>query len=349
MRKLASIQEVKEILPIKSADSIESAKILGWNVVIRKIDNFKAGDLVVYIEIDSVLPEREEFEFLRERKFKIKTIKLRGIVSQGIAFPLSILPKDSIGSIKIGDDVTEILGVIKYEPPIPEELWGVIKGDFPSFISKTDETRIQTVPNILKKHKGELFYMSEKMEGDSFTFYAKDDVFGVCTRGREWCDAEKNMGWRLARKYNLEEILLNCGFNVAIQGEGLGLKIQRNIYKLEDNIIMFFNVFDIDNFEYFNFKKFKEFTNKYKLPIIPILNDNFILDHSVDELVAISEGKSVLNKETEREGIVIRSLEEKFDEELGRLSFKVHSPKYLLKTQWKRKKKKTRDNNESKR
>ena len=112
MRKLVSIQEIKDIKPIENADKIEVVKVLGWNVVVKK-DEFKIGDKIVYAEIDSLFPEKEEFEFLRDRHFRIRTIRLRGQVSQGICFPMDILPE---GNYEIGDDVTKILGVTKYEP-----------------------------------------------------------------------------------------------------------------------------------------------------------------------------------------------------------------------------------------
>lgn len=159
MRKLVSIQEIKDVKPIENADKIEVVKILGWAVVVKK-GEFKVGDKVVYAEIDSLFPEKEEFEFLRDRGFRIRTIRLRGQVSQGICFPIDILPE---GEYEIGDDVTEILGVTKYEPPIPACLSGRAKGTFPSFIEKTDETRVQVLQDRLTKFKGVKCVYSEKL------------------------------------------------------------------------------------------------------------------------------------------------------------------------------------------
>jgi RNA ligase (TIGR02306 family) len=92
MRKLASIQKIVDIRPIDGADKIEVAQVLGWEVVVAKKDEFKVGDLVIYIEIDSIVPDKSEFDFLRDRKFRVRTIKLRKQVSQGLILPLSILP-----------------------------------------------------------------------------------------------------------------------------------------------------------------------------------------------------------------------------------------------------------------
>src|SRR5436190_15098726 len=155
MRKLASTQTVNAAEPIPNADAIERIRVLGWWVVVKK-GEFRPGDKVVYCEIDCLLPERPEFEFLRPSSFKpartdpdtgtalpagfrIKTIKLRGQVSQGICFPLSILPPGT--PTDEGADVTDALGVRKWEPPAPAGMGGRVKGGFPGFLPKTDETR----------------------------------------------------------------------------------------------------------------------------------------------------------------------------------------------------------------
>lgn len=161
MRKLASIQKVIKVEPIPDADAIEMIQVLGWELVSKK-GEFLPGQLCVYCEIDSFLPIAPEFEFLRKscyRKmadgtegFRIKTVRLRSQLSQGIAFPMSILPE---GNYQEGDDVTDILNIVKYEPPIPACLDGIKKGDFPSFIPKSDETRCIAKNTIIKTDKGE--------------------------------------------------------------------------------------------------------------------------------------------------------------------------------------------------
>ena len=126
MNNLATIQKIREILPHNNADALEIAKVLGWNVVVKK-GEFEAGDLCVYICIDSVVPETPEFEFLRNKHFRIKPIRLRGQESAGICFPLSILT--NVRSVEtppsIGEDVTDILKVVHYEKPVSAELAGV--------------------------------------------------------------------------------------------------------------------------------------------------------------------------------------------------------------------------------
>lgn len=150
MRKLASIQKIKDVQPIQGADTIEVASVLGWKVVVKK-GEFQVGNLMVYCEIDSILPEKPEFEFLRNKNFRIRTIRLRGQVSQGICFPLSVLPTNF--EIEEGKECTEVLEIIKYEPPIPASLSGIVKGTFPSFIPKTDETRVQVLQELLQGNR----------------------------------------------------------------------------------------------------------------------------------------------------------------------------------------------------
>lgn len=112
-RALAHVEQIVDIQPIEGADKIEVATVLGWKVVISKADNFKVGDKVVYIEIDSKVPDRPEFEFLRDRKFRVRTIRLRGQYSQGLIVPLSILGN---GNYEVGQDVTKKLGITYYVP-----------------------------------------------------------------------------------------------------------------------------------------------------------------------------------------------------------------------------------------
>ncbi|HLZ86596.1 MAG TPA: hypothetical protein VKQ52_05135, partial [Puia sp.] len=116
MRKLASIQMIRSLEAIEGADAIEKATVMGWQLVVKK-GEFRVGDLCIYCEIDSMMPDRPEFEFLRPRGMRIKTIRLRGQVSQGICLPISILPAGTV--LEENTDCTDILGITKYAPPMP--------------------------------------------------------------------------------------------------------------------------------------------------------------------------------------------------------------------------------------
>jgi RNA ligase (TIGR02306 family) len=341
MRKLATIQKIQSLSPIPDADAIEVAQVLGWKVVVKK-GEFQVGDLVVYMEIDSLLPEKPEFEFLRKNKFRIRTIKLRGQISQGICFPLDILPietkwhieemeKARIANIHgadgvIGMDVTDILGVEKYEPPIPAELSGKVKGAFPSFLIKTDEERIQTLPDVPIKYNNKGFIATEKLDGSSCSFYWRNGEFGVCGRNWEYSEDSKNSMWKFARQNKIEEKMGGLKRNLALQGEIIGEGIQKNKYKIKGQTVRFFNIFDIDKYEYLSYEEMLDILDVLNLESVPII-ETYIMPDSIDEILEYAVGKSVLNPQTEREGIVFVRYE---PNELGRVSFKAISNKFLL-------------------
>lgn len=336
MRKLASIQKIKALELIEGADAIEKATVLGWQLVVQK-GQFNVGDMVVYCEIDSVMPDKPEFEFLKSRGMRIKTIRLRGQISQGICFPLSILPNDFL--VVEDADCTDVLGITKYEPVIPACLRGVKKGRFPSFIPKTDETRVQVLQKVLDKYKGEKCYVTEKLDGSSATFYIKDGEFGVCSRNLELLEDAENSFWKVAKEMDIEAKLRSIGKNIAIQGELIGEGIQGNKLKLKGHTVKFFNAFDIDKFEYLNFFDFNELiVGKLELPIVPIVSLDYELENDIDAIIKMATIKSQLLQDVWAEGIVIRPYKEKIDLLLsnenfnnGRVSFKAINPEFLLK------------------
>jgi RNA ligase (TIGR02306 family) len=327
MRQLASIQKIKSLEPIENADVIEKATVLGWQLVTKKGD-FAVGDLCVYCEVDSLLPEKPEFAFLKPKNMRIRTVRLRGQISQGICFPLSVLPAGT--PVEEGLDVTAVLGVEKYEPPIPASLAGLVKGAFPSFIPKTDETRVQVLQELLDKYAGELCYVTEKLDGSSVTYYLKDNEFGICSRNLELLETPENSLWKVARMLDIENKLRSLGGNFALQGELFGEGIQGNKYNQRGQTAYFFNVFNIDTHAYVNFADFQEMLTKLALPMVPVLNTAFRLSNNIPALVELSKMRSTLNPVVWAEGIVIRPLTEKQDK-IGRVSFKAINPEFLLK------------------
>jgi hypothetical protein len=357
-RKLASIRRISDIQEIPGADLIELALVDGWKVVVAKEVGHKVNDLVVYCEIDSFLPIKEEFEFLRKSSFKkmgdeegfrLRTVKLRGQVSQGLILPLSVLfegygyrvsetllnenvalepnrtvisPSDMIELVP-GTDVTEKLGIVKYEPPIPTELAGKVKGLFPSFIRKTDEERIQNLASEYDEMKKHTYYVTEKLDGSSATFYFNNGEFGVCSRNLELLETEGNTFWKVARELDLENKLRENGMNLSIQGELIGESVQGNPYKIKGQTVRFFNLFDIDLQEYHSLSTFQSLITDLELETVPVLNTHLHLPETIDELLLMADDKSELNPNFDREGLVIRSLDRK-------ISFKVISNKFLL-------------------
>lgn len=336
-RNLASIRKITNITPIDGADKIELATIDSWKVVVDKDSNHKSGDMVIYCEIDSFLPIKEEFEFLRKSSYKkmsdgtegfrLKTIKLRGQVSQGLILPMSVVEYTNV-QFEVGMDVTNLLGITKYEPPIPAELTGKVKGLFPSFLRKTDEERVQNLTKEYEQYKslGRKFYVTEKLDGSSATFYFRNGVFGVCSRNLELLETEGNTFWRVARELKLEEWLGTLENNVCLQGELVGESVQGNPYKIKGQTVRFFNGFNVDTQENIPFLEFVELIQKMNLTTVPILDYDFTLPETVENMLEYADKKSELNSNLDREGIVVRSYDRT-------ISFKVISNKFLLKSE----------------
>lgn len=331
-RKLASIKKIEEIKPIEGADKICTYRVGGWWVV-DSVNKYNVGDLVVYYEIDSFLPIKPEFEFLRKNSFKkmpngdegfrLKSIKLRGQLSQGL---LTKIP-ESISSPKEGDDLTEILGIIKYEPPISAQLAGVVKGLFPSFIPKTDEIRVQNFESDTGLNVcGSTVYITEKLDGTSFTCYFNNGEFGVCSRNLELKETEGNTHWLVTNKMKLREKLSALGRNIALQGELVGPGVQKNMYRFNDQRVYFFTAYDIDTRHRFNFEELKDLLSSLELEMVPVLEDKFVLpsENLVEKMLVYADNKSFFNSNVDREGVVIRGLDKEF-------SFKAISNTFLLK------------------
>lgn len=354
IRKLASIKTITDILPIEGKDRIVLAIIDGWQVIVRK-DEYQIGDKTIFVEIDSVLPEKPEFEFLRSKKFRIRTMKMGGILSQGICFPLSLLPKDK--EYEVDENVTNLLQITKYEPnadnrdivdnknskfkhPIFQFLFKFSifrkiflpkkqnKG-FPEFISKTDETRIQNIPNILR-NKDIKYIAREKVDGQSGTFFLKrvkgkkKFEFGVCSRNLRLWNEDNSSYWTVANKYKIKSVLENLiGDNdfVAIQGECIAPNVQGNKYKVTEPDLYAFNL--IYPSGKVDCLKGEKILSKYNIKWCPLIDVNLILPDSVNELLDYATGTSKLHN-TLREGLVLRNYEKN-------LSFKVVSPEFLIK------------------
>jgi len=330
-RKLASVVIVDDVAPIPGADMIEVATVIGWKLVIKK-GAFAPGDAAIYCEIDAFLPVTPDFEFLRKssyRKlgdtegFRLKTMKLRGQISQGLLLPVNLLASNTYVQ---GEDVAARLGITKYEAPIPAALAGMMKGGFPSFIPKTDEERIPNLSDQYDSFRHQLCYVTEKLDGSSVTYYYHQGEFGVCSRNLELLETADNTLWKVARQLNIAGKLALTGRHLALQGELIGEGIQGNPYGLHGQTIRFFNAYNIDTGEYLSMPDFLELMQHTGLQHVPVLDMAFQLPETIDQLLVMAEGMSVLSPDhslTAREGLVIRSADR-------RISFKVISNQFLL-------------------
>lgn len=320
-RNLVTIRTIDEVLPHPNADRLEIVKIGGWQCVSGK-GNFKSGDKAVYLEIDSFVPvDREPFKFLEKNAItwngkvgaRIKTIRLRGELSQGLLLPTKDLfstlhPKSEIDGVSI--DYSEMFGVEKWEMVIPAQLSGKVKGSFPSFIPKTDQERIQNLWNEVKGNKpvqeyvhpetgvvyspkpknnispDDVYEVTLKLDGSSMTTYYKDGVFGVCSRNLELKDENselkneswktiQNSFWQAARKYDIEAKLRDFGFNIALQGELIGPGIQGNNEELEEIEFRVYDIWLIDEQEYASAEYRRNLCVSLGIPNVPTIQMAF--------------------------------------------------------------------------
>ena len=359
MRSLASIKRIKALHPIEGKDRIVLAEVDGWTVIVQKSD-YNEGDLCVYVEIDSVLPEKPEFEFLRSKDFRIRTMKMAGCISQGICFPLSILPD---GTYNEGDDVTDIIGVKKWERKDATDVnedavraatkakypkWLMRhkwfrqlvykRGDhrqskaFPDFISKTDETRIQNVPFYLDSD--DEWTVTEKIDGQSGTFalvrrkrlFRTRYEYIVCSRNLRLFTRDSSSYWAVSDKYEIEKNLrafLDRNPEVewvAVQGECISPKVQGNKYKVSEPDLFVFNLV-LPKGRVPSIAA-SEVIGDMGMKFVPILGV-MRLPKTVPEMLELAHGPSALGN-TIREGLVCRSMD-------GKQSFKAVDPLFLIK------------------
>lgn len=317
-RKLVTLRKVAEIHPIEGADLIQLARVDGWQCVIKK-GEFQAGDLGAYFEIDSYLPIRPEFEFLRKSSYKklpdgregfrLRTVKLRGCLSQGLLLPPASLALDP-AAFDPEADLAEALGVVLYEPPIPASLSGEVKGLFPSFVPKTDEERIQNLSEYFEQY-GELdFEATMKLDGSSMTVYFNNGEFGVCSRNLELRETPRSLHWQLARRGGLQEKLAALGRNLALQGEVMGEGIQGNKERLKGQDFFLFNIYDIDRLAYLLPRERRELAAELGVRHVPLIDPAVRILHpevcrGIDGVLEYAQGES-LNGPV-REGVVFKS------------------------------------------
>ena len=362
-RKLATIRPISSISPIEGADFIELVRIDGWQCVSKK-GEFQVGSPCVYFEVDSFLPIEPRYEFLRKssyRKFldklegrrnegfRLKTAKFRKQLSQGLALSLDafkgskkfkVTEEGFLSHIDgktygVGSDVSELLNVEKYEPPVPASLAGQIKGMFPAFVKKTDEERIQNLPDYFDTYKDQDFECSEKLDGSSMTVYLNDGDFGVCSRNLDLLEDNKNTFWKLTGTLELKVLLNEIGRNLALQGEAVGESIQKNPLKIKGQRLYLFNIWDIDQRTYLPSEQRLEifdFLSK-RVPIkhVPLIAEKIKIFEKYSEMTQLLDfatGISLVNSKVYREGVVFKASEAT---SVGVISFKAISNKYLLK------------------
>lgn len=364
-RKLVTVRKINALTEIPGADLISLSTIDGWQVIVKKTE-FSVGDACLFFEIDSFLPLEPRYAFLKKTTkfdgkegYRLKSMKMRSCLSQGLALPLSLFPE--ITDPKEDFDYSEKLGVIKYDNEIqaysgkPGLKSGKARGNFPSFIPKTDQPRIQNLTTYFSTLVDEEFEETLKLDGSSMTCYKvsynpsrwdkfksffgfkyPESHFGVCSRTLELkrtANASQtfdNQGkesiydqsdfWSTAIKYNIES-KLPAGY--AVQGELIGPKIQANHEKVIELQYYVFDVFNIKTGSYLLPQERREFCALHDIPHVPVVNTSFKpLQLGLDNLLKHVEGQS-MNPGTISEGRVYKHISKP-------ITFKAISNKYLL-------------------
>lgn len=333
-RKLVTLRQISGVTPITGADKIECAHVDGWACVVKK-GEFNVGDTGVYFEVDSFLPASDpRFSFLGTpttfegtEGYRLRTIRLRGQISQGLLLPLADFP-DIIGTSS--DDLADALHVVKWEPAIPADLGGAVIGPFPNYIPKSDQERIQnlSVEQIANEITGHKFEITVKLDGTSMTVFRNNDEVGVCGRNWRFKPTTDNTLNNVAKRDRLLEALVSADRNIALQGELIGPGIQGNNEKLAQPEFYVYNIFDIDEQRWFTPRERHDMIDEFELlgfiiNHVPVVEYRVIGNTSVQEFIDEAEGPS-LNIDSKREGLVYKRMD-------GQFQFKVVSNSYLLK------------------
>jgi RNA ligase (TIGR02306 family) len=340
-RRLATIEAVTEIAAIPDADAIVRARIRGWDVVV-KLGEFQPGDLCVYFEVDSLLDVADpRFEFLAPRGVRtdtegrrghvLKTARLRGQYSQGLAIPVREFPElGTVTTDRVGEDVTAALGVVKWDPPIPANLVGKVRGYRPSWIPSTDEERIQNWSSLLAV-RNVTWVATEKIDGTSTTFWVAGDDFGVCTRNLDLAEDPAVTSWRIAGALDIHARLRAewPDVPVALQGELYGWGIQKNPLQLKDQRFAAFTL-RVDRVEVPR-SAWPAWVQSLSVPV-----HNLPFPTSVEEALAqVERLTSAVSPGRAAEGIVWRAADTDIvvlpNGQMTRASFKVISNRYLMK------------------
>lgn len=326
-RKLATVQIIKDIQPIKGADRIEVATILGYRVVVQK-GLHQPGDPVVYFEVDSVLPEHPAFnDIIQNWGARLKTVKLRGQISQGLCIPVAELFLPDPPPPPVGTDVTERLGVELFRHPAEDDPSSDVIGLLPGFIPRSQEPRIQSYPELVDELQGLRCYITVKLNGKSMTVLLHEGEVLVCSR--RGAVRTGTAYWKVAEQYGLPELVQQYP-DLAIRGELVGPGILGNQLGLEKIDFCCYDVYSIPKAQYFGFHALEAFCRQEKVQRVPVLGADKIANWTVEELIKLAHGR--YPNGYPREGIVVRPMQERYSQVLlDRLSFKVLNEKHLLK------------------
>lgn len=327
---LASAQKIKNIRKAENSDNLEIVEVLDYEIVVQKGKHY-INQIIVFFELDSILPDWPEYSFLKGRN-RIKTIRLRGNISQGLVmsvkdyFTVKLHEKYNIGF-----DLTEVLKVKKYMKPEPKG-HNQPKGNFPSFIVKTDEKNIQSNPGVWQELIANLpLYATIKEDGTSMTVFSSTNrELEVCSRNLILKEDKNSIYWKMVEKYKLKDVLKNYD-QLAIQGEIVGPGIQKNPMKLKENEFRIFDIFDIKTQKYLNFDYLEYFCDINYLKMVSLVYGISNDENTIKGLLRETASNVYYDEEKNipAEGIVVRPINYVYSNILKkRLSVKILNPNY---------------------
>ena len=328
---LAYIGKIMEVTPIDGADKIERAVVNCveggvWEGVVPKGEYAEDDHCEVYLH-DALVPATERFSFMKKHKYRVRIHTMRGARSECLIMPVTDLTEP----MSVGMDITQLCDVYKYEKPIAASMWGTVRGPFPSFIPKTDEIMVQKAADMLKRLQGRSYYISIKYDGTSVTFYKRNGVFHVCSRNNDlhddggsvyWVNNSGSIYWQIARDYGLVDHFLN---DLAIQGEIIGPKIQKNPLGLDKRMCIAFNRYSIADRKYEDYLALQTFASGAGMQTPSVVDAGDAFDYDMDALIDMASQMLYPNGKA-AEGIVVR--ETQAARPSSRISFKVLNPNY---------------------
>jgi RNA ligase (TIGR02306 family) len=330
--KLASIETILNLTPIDGADKIELATVLGWQVIVKK-EEYNIGDLSIFIPIDTTIdPNRECFKFLKNSKnptkrIIIKTIKIKGVYSQGLLLPISAINIEP----SIGLDVSNLLDVQKYEKECCLETTTYFVPFPTQIIPKTNEDNLKTNHNVIQEFKNLECYITLKMDGSSLTIIKNDTLFTVCSRNF-MLDGGHIMYQFIANE-GLKDKIIGLKGNYAIQGEFCGPKVNGNKMKLKAYKWYIFTIKNLDTNKYLDYYELNTFCQEYNFEMVPLIGL-----YNIDETWTIEKFQEIsnevkyttpMNEKVYGEGIVVRPIKTKWSDVLNKyLSVKIINQNY---------------------
>lgn len=327
-RKLASVQEIIKIVPLENDQHLEVAKVLGWEIVVNK-NEFNVGEKVIYFEIDSQLPDDRWCKDMEFYDYRVNSVIVSGKLSQGLIKPITLIKNHE--NFNIGDDVTEILEVCKYDEEEKSQN-RIDKGEFPVHaVPFSDEPRVQSEPKYLELFKNKPYVATIKYDGTSSTYLLNpddEDELWVCSRNQLIDPKKKNDYWKIAEKYKIKEKLQKFP-DYAIQGEIYGPGIQKNLLGVKDKMLAVFTIYSKSQRRCLDYDEMVEICEKLELPFVKVLERGECFNYTIDELFELVKG-NYEGTSNQREGIVFRLTRNWYRPNV-RASFKIISNDYLVK------------------